>query len=180
MLRMRSDTFWTTIHATVSAPSSLPQPNSQPPQAPTSGPASIFPAASAGMETNLYRREAWSFALKRDAIKARRVPSLAVVGSKSSWSFRNWTLSNATLSARSDGAAVVAEQTPTERGPKMRPAASPPEARRRASKLSRRQRRRPRPAPDAMPDAALASESFTVSSLSGRLWSPIAEAYGCP
>jgi hypothetical protein len=38
------------------------------------------------METNVYRPEASSFALKRDAIKARRARSALVVGSRSSWS----------------------------------------------------------------------------------------------
>src|ERR1700678_862442 len=138
------------------------------------------------METNVYRPEASSFALKRDVIKARRARSALVVGSRSSWSFRNWTLRKATLLAASDGAAVAAEGTPTVGGPKARNAASPHAAsgpQPGASRILRRERRRLRPASAATPDAALASEPFIVSSLSGSLWSPIGEASGrkaCP
>ena len=48
-----------------------------------------------------------------------------------------------------------------------------------ASEVLRRERRGLRPASAATPDAALASEPFIVSSLSGGLFSHIAEASGC-
>ena len=46
-------------------------------------PGGDFAAASAGMDTKLYRPEASSFALKRDSIDARRTCSALVVGSRS-------------------------------------------------------------------------------------------------
>src|SRR5271165_4243785 len=54
------------------------------------------------MEANLYRADASSLDLKSSAMDARRARSALVVGSRSSWSFRNWTLSKATVLTGSD------------------------------------------------------------------------------
>lgn len=94
---------------------------------------------------------------------ARRARSALVVGSRSSWSFRNWTLSKATVLTGSDsvGAAAV-ERPPTATDMSVRTAAIPNAAtcvRPRATKPSRLQRRRQCGASAAITQAVLTSLS---------------------
>src|ERR1700722_16580613 len=106
------------------------------------------------MATNRYRPEASSFALKTDAIKAMRARSAPVVGSRSSWSFRNRTLSKATLFAGASDAAATAERGPTARDAKTRNA-----VRAQRTSAALRGASGPQPAGAALLDPASASQS---------------------
>ena len=131
------------------------------------------------METNVYRPEASSFALKRDAIKARRARSALVVVSRSSWSFRNWTLSKATLLPGSDGASVGAEQTPTEGSEDEERSKAPcgeRDANRREQGFARKARL---PSASAATSHALRLPNHSSFHPFRRLASHIAEASGC-
>jgi len=122
---------------------------------------------------------------------ARRARSALVVGSRSSWSFRNWTLSKATVLTGSDsvGAAAV-ERPPTATDMSVRTAAIPNAAtcvRPRATKPSRLQRRRQCGASAAITQAVLTS--LSVNGLSPcdlfRRFAPLRSAAasglpGCP
>src|SRR3984885_13223826 len=128
------------------------------------------------METNMYRPEASSFALKRDAIEASRACSALVVGSRIAWSFRNWTSSKATTLTRSSGAAVAVGGAPVAIDARITNAAAPNAASARPG-ASSPESRRPWPRGAAISDPVLCSRPVIVSSLPGALLSHIGGAY---